>query len=51
MNPMKQKKFRALDADGLAGVSEKLDNGDIWINKECPEIDPYKTYSLPDEGG
>ena len=51
MNPMKQKKFKALDADGLAGVSERMDNGDVWINKECPEIDPYTTYSLPGEGG
>ena len=51
MNPMKTKKFKALDADGLAGVSEKMDNGDIWINKQCPEIDQYKTYSYPGEGG
>jgi DNA-directed RNA polymerase beta subunit len=36
VNPMKFKKFQALDEDGLAGVSMKMDNGDVFINKYCP---------------
>lgn len=35
---MKFKKFQALDSDGLAGVSERMENGDVWINKSCPDL-------------
>jgi DNA-directed RNA polymerase beta subunit len=31
------KRYHALDKDGLARVGEKLDDGDIYINKCVPE--------------
>jgi DNA-directed RNA polymerase III subunit RPC2 len=36
VNPMKFKKFQALDEDGLVGVSMKMETGDVFINKYCP---------------
>ena len=30
------KRFHALDEGGIAGVAEKLNNGDVIVNKYCP---------------
>ena len=35
---MRFKKFHALGQDGLADVGKKMENGDIFINKWCPDL-------------
>ena len=38
VNKYKLKRYHAIGADGLAEVGTKLENGDIFVNKTCPEI-------------
>jgi hypothetical protein len=32
------KKYHAVSRDGLAGIGEKLNGGDVWANKLTPKI-------------
>ena len=43
------KKFHALDQDGIARIGEKLNDGDIYINKYRPQaqIDPKTQQAIP----
>ena len=36
------KKYHALDADGMARISEQLNDGDVFINKHTPDPSSLK---------
>lgn len=35
-NGKKQKRYEILQADGIAGVGERVDQGDVYVNKQTP---------------
>lgn len=41
----KQKKFDIIQADGLAGVGERVDPGDVYINKQTPSNAADNTFT------